>query len=48
MYSCSMTGPADAVSSLYTVLSRRRGHVLSDGPIAGTRKISIYLESINY
>jgi U5 small nuclear ribonucleoprotein component len=36
VYSCSMIGPADAVSSVYTVLARRRGHVLSDGPIAGT------------
>ena len=36
MYLLSMTGPADSISSLYTVLSRRRGHVLSDGPIAGT------------
>ncbi|KAI9755404.1 MAG: hypothetical protein M1815_005039 [Lichina confinis] len=36
VYACSMTGPADSVSSLYTVLARRRGHVLSDGPIAGT------------
>ncbi|KAI9783457.1 MAG: hypothetical protein M1816_001381 [Peltula sp. TS41687] len=36
VYSCSMTGPADSVTSLYTVLGRRRGHVLSDGPIAGT------------
>ncbi|CCU80047.1 U5 small nuclear ribonucleoprotein [Blumeria hordei DH14] len=36
MYSCSMNGPADSVTSLYTVLARRRGHVLSDGPIAGT------------
>ncbi|KAI9853471.1 MAG: hypothetical protein M1824_001234 [Vezdaea acicularis] len=36
VYSVHMTGPADAVTSLYTVLSRRRGHVLSDGPIAGT------------
>ncbi|KAL2063432.1 hypothetical protein VTL71DRAFT_5237 [Oculimacula yallundae] len=36
VYSCSMTGPADSVTSLYTVLARRRGHVLSDGPIAGT------------
>ncbi|TGO61768.1 hypothetical protein BOTNAR_0124g00190 [Botryotinia narcissicola] len=35
VYSCSMTGPADSVTSLYTVLARRRGHVLSDGPIAG-------------
>jgi 116 kDa U5 small nuclear ribonucleoprotein component len=36
VYSCSMTGPADSVTSLYTVLAKRRGHVLSDGPIAGT------------
>ncbi|KAH2894138.1 hypothetical protein KXV75_002772 [Aspergillus fumigatus] len=36
IYSCIMTGPANAVASVYTVLSRRRGHVLSDGPIAGT------------
>lgn len=36
IYRCAMTGPADAVASIYTVLSRRRGHVLSDGPIAGT------------
>ncbi|KAI9806900.1 MAG: hypothetical protein M1833_002558 [Piccolia ochrophora] len=36
VYECSMIGPADSVSSLYTVLARRRGHVLADGPIAGT------------
>jgi len=36
MYSATMVGPADAVSSAYAVLSRRRGHVLSDGPVAGT------------
>ncbi|TVY26712.1 Pre-mRNA-splicing factor [Lachnellula hyalina] len=36
VYSCSMTGPADSVTTLYTVLAKRRGHVLSDGPIAGT------------
>jgi len=41
LYSVSMTGPADAVSALYTVLSRRRGHVLSDGPIAGTPLYSV-------
>ena len=41
IYSCSMTGPADAVASVYTVLSRRRGHVLSDGPIAGTPLYSV-------
>ncbi|KAK4097917.1 P-loop containing nucleoside triphosphate hydrolase protein [Parathielavia hyrcaniae] len=36
MYSVSMTGPQDAVSMVYNILARRRGHVLSDGPIAGT------------
>lgn len=36
-----MTGPADAVSALYTILSRRRGHVLSDGPVAGTPLYSV-------
>ncbi|KAJ5677435.1 uncharacterized protein N7477_003068 [Penicillium maclennaniae] len=41
LYSCTMTGPADAVASVYTVLSRRRGHVLSDGPIAGTPLYSV-------
>ena len=41
MYTCAMTGPADSVASLYTVLSRRRGHVLADGPIAGTPLYSV-------
>ncbi|XXH03104.1 hypothetical protein Hte_009495 [Hypoxylon texense] len=36
LYACSMTGPQDAVPVLYNVLARRRGHVLQDGPIAGT------------
>jgi hypothetical protein len=31
-----MTGPSEAKSNLYTVLARRRGHVLQDEPIAGT------------
>ncbi|KAF2750876.1 116 kda u5 small nuclear ribonucleoprotein-like protein component [Sporormia fimetaria CBS 119925] len=41
VYSCSITGPADAVSSLYTVLARRRGHVLQEEPIAGTPLYSV-------
>ncbi|KAF2013476.1 elongation factor 2 [Aaosphaeria arxii CBS 175.79] len=41
MYSCNITGPADAVSSLYTVLARRRGHVLQEDPIAGTPLYSV-------
>ncbi|KAK7914809.1 elongation factor Tu GTP binding domain-containing protein [Apiospora marii] len=36
LYSCSMTGPQASVPTLYNVLARRRGHVLLDGPIAGT------------
>ncbi|KAL1836690.1 hypothetical protein VTJ49DRAFT_4784 [Mycothermus thermophilus] len=36
VYSVSMTGPQESVSTVYNILSRRRGHVLSDGPIAGT------------
>lgn len=36
-----MLGPANSVSSLYTVLARRRGHVLSDAPIPGTPLYSV-------
>lgn len=36
LYSVSMLGPADSVAALYTVLARRRGHVLSDAPVPGT------------
>ncbi|KAF2634916.1 P-loop containing nucleoside triphosphate hydrolase protein [Massarina eburnea CBS 473.64] len=36
VYSCRMIGPTDTKASLYTVLSKRRGHVLSDESIAGT------------
>jgi U5 small nuclear ribonucleoprotein component len=31
-----ITAPADCVPAVYTVLSRRRGHVVSDTPRAGT------------
>ncbi|EGS18878.1 116 kda u5 small nuclear ribonucleoprotein component-like protein [Thermochaetoides thermophila DSM 1495] len=36
IFRVSMTGPQSSVSMVYNILSRRRGHVLSDGPIAGT------------
>ncbi|KAK5953125.1 hypothetical protein OHC33_005693 [Knufia fluminis] len=36
VYSVHMLGPADAIPALYTVLTKRRGHVLTDGPVAGT------------
>ncbi|KAF2482251.1 P-loop containing nucleoside triphosphate hydrolase protein [Neohortaea acidophila] len=41
VYACTMLGPASAVSSLYTVLARRRGHVLSDAPVPGTPLYSV-------
>lgn len=41
VYSCAMLGPANAVSALYTVLARRRGHVLSDAPVPGTPLYSV-------
>ncbi|KAF2772093.1 P-loop containing nucleoside triphosphate hydrolase protein [Teratosphaeria nubilosa] len=40
-YRCDMLGPANAVSALYTVLARRRGHVLSDAPVPGTPLYSV-------
>ena len=36
LYSVHMLGPADSIQSLYTELMKRRGHVVSDGPVAGT------------
>ena len=36
LYSTTMLGPTAAVSALYTVLARRRGHVLAESPIPGT------------
>ncbi|KAK6424327.1 hypothetical protein LTR95_016393, partial [Oleoguttula sp. CCFEE 5521] len=41
VYACTMLGPSTAVSALYTVLSRRRGHVLSDAPVPGTPLYSV-------
>lgn len=41
MYSVQMLGPANSVSALYTVLARRRGHVLSDAPVPGTPLYSV-------
>lgn len=36
IYAVSVTGPEDSYMEVYNVLARRRGHVLSDGPVAGT------------
>src|SRR3569833_2634487 len=36
VYAVSMTGPQDSVAQVYNTLARRRGHVLSDGPVACT------------
>jgi 116 kDa U5 small nuclear ribonucleoprotein component len=36
LYAVSVTCPEDSASEVYNTLARRRGHVLSDGPVAGT------------
>jgi 116 kDa U5 small nuclear ribonucleoprotein component len=36
VYALSMLGPQDSVAHVYNTLARRRGHVLTDGPVAGT------------
>lgn len=36
LYAVSVTGPVDSQMEVYNILARRRGHVLSDGPVAGT------------
>jgi translation elongation factor EF-G len=35
-YSVEVIAPADCVSAVYTVLSKRRGHVTTDAPIPGS------------
>lgn len=37
VYTVSMTGPQSASDKFYQILSRRRGHVLTDGGIPGTK-----------
>ena len=36
IYSLEIQAPADCLSAVYTVLANRRGHVLQDGPKAGS------------
>lgn len=36
VFHCSVICSADAVNGVYTILARRRGHVLIDSPIPGT------------
>lgn len=35
-YMCECVGPADCVAGIYTVLTSRRGHIVSDLPIPGS------------
>lgn len=35
-YYCEVIAPADCVSSVYSVLAKRRGHVTQDAPVAGS------------
>lgn len=37
VYQVTITAPSDATSAIYNVLSRRRGHVTKEVPIAGTQ-----------
>ena len=36
MLRCEVHTPADCMAAIYNVLARRRGHVISDKPVAGT------------
>lgn len=36
VYYAEIQTPSDCMSAIYTVLSKRRGHVLGDAPVAGT------------
>ncbi|MEN2496464.1 MAG: U5 small nuclear ribonucleoprotein component [Marteilia pararefringens] len=40
-YLCECVGPADCVSGIYAVLSSRRGHIISDQPIACSPLFSV-------
>lgn len=40
-YYVEVQAPADCVSAVYTVLSRRRGHVTQDAPIPGSPMYTI-------
>jgi U5 small nuclear ribonucleoprotein component len=41
MFRCDIQAPADAMSAIYAVLAKRRGHVVSDRPIPGTPVFAI-------
>lgn len=40
--------PADCVSSVYTVLAKRRGHVTTDSPIPGSPMYSIKVSCLSF
>ncbi|KAG0366660.1 P-loop containing nucleoside triphosphate hydrolase protein [Gamsiella multidivaricata] len=42
VYSVEVQAPADCVAAVYTVLARRRGHVLKDIPKAGSPLSTVY------
>lgn len=42
VYFCEIVCPADHVSSVYTILARRRGHVTKDIPKAGTPLFTVH------
>lgn len=42
VYSVEVQAPADCVAAVYTVLARRRGHVLKDIPKAGSPLYTVH------
>merc|ERR1719407_245254 len=49
VYYVDILGPSDCIPAVYTVLARRRGHVTSEGPRAGTplHTVKAYLPVID-
>ncbi|KOS13637.1 p-loop containing nucleoside triphosphate hydrolase protein [Malassezia pachydermatis] len=41
IYAAEIQAPAECVSSVYTLLARRRGHVVQDAPKAGTPLVTV-------
>lgn len=41
IFSAEVQAPAEAVSAVYTLLARRRGHVVQDTPKAGTQLVTV-------
>jgi U5 small nuclear ribonucleoprotein component len=49
-YFVEVIAPADCVTAIYTVLSKRRGHVTTDAPIPGSPLYTIkaFIPGLSY